>query len=389
MSAFKAFFAMGFASAPKSKENRLMGSEKKMESPRLHHGGLRRPSNLKMGSFSNLHLAHSPRFESNKITSDALGEILREKPWGSMVCAETMPSYNHEPSSACLLDMVHGFMEDEDEQMGIGNRKESFYQDNAEGSEAFHGDQVSDLVKSIASCASPVELILQRAAIKAAKMAQENASGNVCENEESKGSKNCLLQNVMNHLRAAGYNAAICKSLHIHSGSLTAGDYEYIDIIMEGTNGDNTRYLVDMDFRAQFEVARPTNEYSALVQMLPNIFVGKIHRFQKIIKLMCDAMKESVKANGMHLPPWRKYQYMYSKWFGPYKRTTNPFLSGYQSKIKEPLIKKISYTENQNVRSKFREYGMEMCATKAGGHGRSSLASALTKAGLYQGSQTH
>eukprot|EP01018_Ginkgo_biloba_P020921 Gb_27906 [translate_table: standard] len=49
-------------------------------------------------------------------------------------------------------------------------------------------------------------------------------------------------------------------------------------------------YIVDIDFKAQFEMARPTREFNSLVQLLPNIFVGKPERMQMIINLMCNAL---------------------------------------------------------------------------------------------------
>ncbi|KAE8673861.1 Detected protein of unknown function [Hibiscus syriacus] len=78
-----------------------------------------------------------------------------------------------------------------------------------------------------------------------------------------------------------------------------------------------------VNLAAQFEIARPTTSYSSLLRLIPPVFVGKPEELKQIVKLMCKAMRESMKAEDMHLPPWRRSGYMQSKWFGHYKRTIN------------------------------------------------------------------
>jgi len=106
--------------------------------------------------------------------------------------------------------------------------------------------------------------------------------------------------------------------------SSIAGDYEYIDVVMGIADGKSSgRILVDTDFRTQFEIARPTQQYKSLVQLLPTVFVGEAERLQSILNLMSDAIKRSVKKRGLDLPPWRKTEYIRAKWFSSYRRTTN------------------------------------------------------------------
>jgi len=75
-----------------------------------------------------------------------------------------------------------------------------------------------------------------------------------------------------------------------------------------------TRLILDMDFRSQFELARPTQTYKELINTLPSVFIGTEERLDKIISLLCSAAKESFKEKGLHIPPWRKAKYMQSKW---------------------------------------------------------------------------
>lgn len=96
------------------------------------------------------------------------------------------------------------------------------------------------------------------------------------------------------------------------------GDYEYIDVMMkderDGDDTTQTRLIIDLDFRAQFELARPTQTYTELKNALPSIFVGSEGKLNEIIYLICSAAKQSLKEKGLHIPPWRKASYMQSKW---------------------------------------------------------------------------
>lgn len=92
-------------------------------------------------------------------------------------------------------------------------------------------------------------------------------------------------------------------------------DYEYVDVMMKDNNLLKvTRLIVDMDFKSQFELARPSPSYKELKDILPDIFVGTEEKLDKVISLVCSAAKKSLKKMGLHVPPWRKAPYMQSKW---------------------------------------------------------------------------
>lgn len=97
-----------------------------------------------------------------------------------------------------------------------------------------------------------------------------------------------------------------------------SGEYEYIDVMVEG----GERLLIDIDFRSEFEIARSTGAYKAILQSLPFIFVGKPDRLGQIVSIASEAAKQSLKKKGMHFPPWRRADYMRAKWLSPYARTT-------------------------------------------------------------------
>ncbi|KAM5588845.1 hypothetical protein ABKV19_007015 [Rosa sericea] len=123
---------------------------------------------------------------------------------------------------------------------------------------------------------------------------------------------------LMAHLRHKGFDAGLCKSKWVKSSRFPAGDYEFVDVNVNGT-----RYIIEPFFTGEFEIARPTSRYTSLHNVLPQIFVGEVEELKKIVRIMCTAIKKSMKRVDMPMPPWRRNGYMLAKWFGSYKRTTN------------------------------------------------------------------
>eukprot|EP00253_Pinus_taeda_P032702 PITA_32702 len=191
---------------------------------------------------------------------------------------------------------------------------------------AIFREQLCEILESVScSSSSAFEMRVLRDVEKAVATTERKAGFNVVENAEQKSRSR---RSVMESLRLAGYNAAVCKSRWDQTIGHPSGDYEFIDVITEGSKLKSERLFVDIDFRAQFEIARPIDEYTALLQRIPNLFVGKAEKLCGIVKIMCNAARRSLRERGMCIPPWRKYRYMQAKWLGSYKRTTNPGSSG-------------------------------------------------------------
>ncbi|KAK7245932.1 hypothetical protein RIF29_40786 [Crotalaria pallida] len=123
---------------------------------------------------------------------------------------------------------------------------------------------------------------------------------------------------LMTQLREKGFDAGLCKSKWEKNGRITAGDYEYIDVNFSGK-----RYIVEVSLAAEFEIARATDQYTSLLDVFPLIFVGKVEELKRVVRLMCTAIKGSMKKRDLHVPPWRRNGYLQAKWFSSYKRTTN------------------------------------------------------------------
>ncbi|XP_020215733.1 uncharacterized protein LOC109799563 [Cajanus cajan] len=113
-------------------------------------------------------------------------------------------------------------------------------------------------------------------------------------------------------MKMDGFNASICHTSWSTSLGCPAGEYEYIEVMVEGEK--NASLIVDIDFRSQFELARPTQQYKELTDSLPVIFVGAETKLCKITSLLCSAAKQCLREKGLHVPPWRTASYMQAKW---------------------------------------------------------------------------
>lgn len=126
------------------------------------------------------------------------------------------------------------------------------------------------------------------------------------------------LRKIVNEgLSSLHYDSSICKAEWEKSPSFPASDHEYIDVIL-----GEERFVIELDFRSEFDIARQTSGYNALLRFLPLVFVGKTDRLNRIVDLISEAAKCSLKKNRMHLPPWRKAEYMRSKWLSSYTRAS-------------------------------------------------------------------
>ncbi|XP_058767211.1 uncharacterized protein LOC131640854 [Vicia villosa] len=130
-------------------------------------------------------------------------------------------------------------------------------------------------------------------------------------------------QSVAAFLREKGHDAAVCVTTwNAYDGAITAGSYEFIDVVQTGFI--TRRYFVDLEFRAQFEIARPTRRFSEVLSSVPGVFVGGETELRRIITILCDAAKRCFMSRELSIPPWRKTRFMKNKWFASSRRTVNP-----------------------------------------------------------------
>ncbi|XP_057460724.1 uncharacterized protein LOC130751194 [Actinidia eriantha] len=228
-----------------------------------------------------------------------------------------------EPSSVCLAKMVQNFIEDNDKQSATvrcgRNRCNCFHGNCNDSSEdefdSFNSFGDSNLTSSADACEVLKSLVLCASVSERNLLA--DTSKIVEKNKISKRKDDNCRKIVIDGLLTLGYDASICKSRWEKSPSYPAGEYDYVDVMVEGD-----RLIIDIDFRSEFEIARSTKSYKAILQVLPAIFVGRADRLQRIIGVVSEAAKQSLKKKEMHFPPWRKAEYVKAKWLSPYTRTT-------------------------------------------------------------------
>lgn len=244
----------------------------------------------------------------------------------------------HEPSSEYLAGLVSDFMDVEERAPGSWRNRQGMVRPGSQGEEeeeesSAGAQELASSIRALSACASPLESRLYSDVLCAIQLARSTASltASISSSKEeeasSQASAAAMRRAVMSRLRAAGYNAAVCKSRWDHSRGFPGGDYEYIDVVFASEAPSavvpRERFIVDLDFRAQFQVARPTPQFEAALLAAPVVFVGRADRLQKLADALSDACRKSLKVQGMHLPPWRKGEYLRAKWLAPYKRTTN------------------------------------------------------------------
>ncbi|XP_047052849.1 uncharacterized protein LOC124658896 [Lolium rigidum] len=221
-------------------------------------------------------------------------------------------------ASACLSDLVQAFLETDAAAGGAG--------EDGAGPAPKGRDSDDDEDDGAETAASVRELFDPPAAEDPFRIRLAAAVAAALDAEAPLRAHGAAFRRaVMRRLRAAGYDAGVCRSRWEASGGLTAGTYEYLDVVVpaaKGTKKTATRYIVDADFRAGLEVARATAEYAVVVAAVPaTAVVAREEAVGRAVRLASDAARRSLRAHGLHVPPWRKTRYMLAKWLGPYKRS--------------------------------------------------------------------
>lgn len=181
-------------------------------------------------------------------------------------------------------------------------------------------------------------------ALKELKFTNINCS---CRKMISDGCRKCMQREISERLTNEGYNCFICKSKwksspKIPSGIVSGrmvlllrsteiqhanfvmfiafpfkGEYTYMEVVKNASSKQGEmKVIIELNFRGEFEMARANEGYNRLVEILPEVYVGKIERFRNLIKILCCASKKCMKENKMHMAPWRKHEYMQAKYLG-------------------------------------------------------------------------
>lgn len=129
----------------------------------------------------------------------------------------------------------------------------------------------------------------------------------------------CLRRAAVNQLRSKGFNASLSVSQWKTTHNTPAGRHEYIEVRANAqgqVKGKKKQivFVVELGFRDEFKMAKASEEYKALVNQVPEMFIGKWEHMKAIIRLVCDAAKKSAEEQNIHMGPWRKMNFMQMKW---------------------------------------------------------------------------
>ncbi|KAK7263670.1 hypothetical protein RJT34_31264 [Clitoria ternatea] len=213
--------------------------------------------------------------------------------------------------------------DDDDDDIDDNNNNKIF--DITENNKAFWEEQ-DELLKATLCRSSTREAKIRQATKEALMDLKMSEMVCICRRRPvvAKSCTNCLLRELCDQLMNLGYNSAICKSKWRSSSEIPSGEHTYLEVTDNSSNAKRgiVKVVIELNFRAEFEMARANEEYKQLIKRLPEVFVGKIERLRALVKIMCSAAKKCMKEKNMHLGPWRKHKYMQAKWLGSYDRST-------------------------------------------------------------------
>ncbi|PON74534.1 hypothetical protein PanWU01x14_049410 [Parasponia andersonii] len=131
------------------------------------------------------------------------------------------------------------------------------------------------------------------------------------------GCNYCLRRTVVKILRENGINASSCSSKWRNTKKFLQGSHEYIEVMGSTSSRKKAQkipYLVELEFRDQFEIAKPCHEYRKLLSLLPEYYIGKADCLNAVVRIVCGAAKRSMKEKKIHMGPWRETSFMLMKW---------------------------------------------------------------------------
>ncbi|CAI9087438.1 OLC1v1021506C1 [Oldenlandia corymbosa var. corymbosa] len=242
-----------------------------------------------------------------------------------------------------IQDTVFGFLDEDSEGSSAGSFSDGSYGDNHQvedemedeekdnnnnsedaGDKNFWESQ-NELLQATLCRTTSLETKIRSITKEAVKEAQRPGNAIcVCGRGGFDGCRYCLMKEICGRLQNAGFNCAICKSKWRSSPDIPSGEHTFLDVIdnSTATSQKEVRVIIELNFRAEFEMARGSDEYNQLIKKLPEVFVGKIERLLSLIKILCSAAKKCMKEKKMHLAPWRKHRYMQAKWLKTRERIT-------------------------------------------------------------------
>ncbi|XP_058097636.1 uncharacterized protein LOC131242779 [Magnolia sinica] len=208
--------------------------------------------------------------------------------------------------------------------------------DPAEREEFWLGQE--SLLQEILSRSNLTGSKLRREVSRAMKMTKETVECR-CPKPSSNRCAICLRRAVIDHLHTVGYDAALCTSTWRSTREIPGGKHEYIDVIVHATDRKKeARFVIELDFRVEFEMAKACEDYQKLITHLPESFVGKPEHLNTVLSVVCGACKRSMRERKIYMGPWRKRKFMLKKWAGSQRRWFSDLSPAVSVQSKELLM---------------------------------------------------
>ncbi|KAL6567402.1 hypothetical protein OROGR_001070 [Orobanche gracilis] len=241
-----------------------------------------------------------------------------------LTCRSRKIEFSIEPAINLSDDTVFQFLSEEcgvlspassiDDQIEYEEERENENGNRCAENDDFWVTQ-HQLLQSTLCRTTSLESKIRNITKEALKEAQEaGADVCACGGAADNGCRKCLMELVCRCLEYAGFNSAICKSKWRSSPDIPSGEHTFLDVVDRTNLKKEVRVIIELNFRAEFEMARANEEYNKLVKRVPEIFVGKTERLLGLLKILCGAAKKCMKEKKMHMGPWRKHRYMQAKW---------------------------------------------------------------------------
>jgi uncharacterized protein (TIGR01615 family) len=152
-------------------------------------------------------------------------------------------------------------------------------------------------------------------------------------------------------------DAGLCKTSWEKTSRIPApGSYEYVDVTVS-SSPSSSRYIVEVNVEAGFEIARPSAEYRGILSSLPPVLVATPEAMNKLAATMCAAAADSIRGAGMHVPPWRRARYVQAKWSGRFERVEAPAPAAAAGPLPEAGARVVAHARRPAGR---KNCGMEM-----------------------------
>ncbi|XP_073135094.1 uncharacterized protein [Henckelia pumila] len=283
--------------------------------------------------------------------------------------------FSGEPAGINLSDTVFEFLSEESEslQSSTGTSFDDEEQEQENENENINAKNAKDIDDEKNSWETQLQLLqatvfrtssLESRIRKIVKEAKQAGNACACGTPEQKSCRKCLMEVVCRRLQSCGFNSAICKSKWRSSPDIPSGEHTFLDVIdTSRSKGGEVRVIIELNFRAEFEMARANPEYDKLVEALPEIFVGKIERLLALLKILCTAAKRCMKAKKQHMAPWRKHRYMQAKWLKTCERfaVAQPLWPeyGYTGRVARPSVSLLTVDLKESFADLYRPAAVE------------------------------